>query len=116
MTLAPTDFGGFSHALLIGQNGGGGSSESAGTISAYDPATGKYEGMVQDSTGKPLVNQGLWSINFANASEINSYDPDEAPSAEMYFTAGPNLGTNGVFGYLTPVVSPVSQLIQGSDQ
>jgi uncharacterized protein (TIGR03118 family) len=116
VTLAPADFGGFSHTLLIGQNGGGGSTESAGTISAYDLATGHFEGLMQDPTGKPLVIEGLWAINYANASEVNSYDPDEAPSAEMYFTAGANGGTRGLFGYLTPVVSPVTQLIQGSDQ
>jgi len=35
-----------------------------------------------------------------NASPTNS-DPAAAPAAEMYFTAGPNHGSGGLFGYLT---------------
>lgn len=113
VTLAPLDWGSFSHDLLIGQNGGGGATQSAGTISAYDLATGKFVGLVQDPTGNTLAIEGLWGISFANASTVNSYDPDEAPSAEMYFTAGANGGTSGLFGYLTPVTT---ELVQGSDQ
>jgi hypothetical protein len=42
-----------------------------------------------------------------------SADPDEAPAAEVYFTAGPNKGTGGLFGYLTAVSS---ELLEGNDQ
>jgi hypothetical protein len=59
------------------------------------------------------VIQGIWSISFANAATENSYDPDEAPAAELYFTAGPNAGTKGLFGYLIPVAT---DLVQGNSQ
>ena len=36
-----------------------------------------------------------------------------APAAELYFTAGPDHGTGGLFGYLKPVST---ELIKGNDQ
>jgi uncharacterized protein (TIGR03118 family) len=113
VTLAPLDFGRFSHRLLVSNFSAGGSTQSAGQISAYDLDTGKFEGVLEDTTGKPLVIQGIWSISFANAATTNSYDPDGAPAAELYFTAGPNQGTAGLFGYLTPVAT---DLVQGNSQ
>ncbi len=113
VTLAPLDFGRFSHRLLVSNFAAGGSTQSAGQISAFDLDTGKFEGVVEDATGKPLVIQGIWSMSFANAATPNSYDPDEAPAAELYFTAGPNQGTAGLFGYLIPVST---ELVQGNSQ
>jgi hypothetical protein len=43
----------------------------------------------------------------------SSLDPDDAPLAQVYFTAGPNEETAGLFGYLTAVPS---ELTQGSNQ
>jgi uncharacterized protein (TIGR03118 family) len=113
VTLAPLDFGRFSHRLLVSNFAAGGTTQSAGFISAYDLDTGKFEGLVEDATGKPLSIQGIWSMSFANAATPNSYDPDEAPAAELYFTAGPNQGTAGLFGYLIPVST---ELVQGNSQ
>jgi uncharacterized protein (TIGR03118 family) len=108
--LAPTDFGLFSHDLLVGQFGGGGSTPSAGVIAAYDIATGKFEGMLLDATGKPIVIPGLWSLSPGNVSPDN-LDAAAAPAAEVYFTAR-NSG-KGLFGFLTSVPT---DLIQGSAQ
>lgn len=120
IALAPLDFGKFSHRLLISNFAAGGTTQSAGFISAYDLATGKFEGLLEDTSGKPLAINGIWGISFANpagASPTNpvsaSYDPDEAPAAQLYFAAGPNQGTAGLFGYLTPL--PAEQ-VQGNDQ
>ncbi len=113
VTLAPLDFGRFSHRLLVSNFAAGGTTQSAGFISAYDLDTGMFEGLVEDATGKPLSIQGIWSMSFANAATPNSYDPDEAPAAELYFTAGPNQGTAGLFGYLIPVST---ELVQGNSQ
>jgi uncharacterized protein (TIGR03118 family) len=108
--LAPTDFGLFSHDLLVGQFGGGGSTPSAGVIAAYDIATGKFEGVLLDATGKPIVIPGLWSLSPGNVSPDN-LDAAAAPAAEVYFTAR-NSG-KGLFGFLTSVPT---DLIQGSAQ
>src|SRR5260370_4736110 len=55
VALAPLDFGRFSHALLIGQFAGGGDTQSSGFIAAYDLATGQFDGLLQDASGKPLA-------------------------------------------------------------
>jgi uncharacterized protein (TIGR03118 family) len=112
VALAPTDFGRFSHDLLVAQFAGGGTTESSGFIAAYDLATGKFEGLLQDSTGKPLAINGIWAISPANASPGN-YDAAGSPAAELYFTAGPNHGSGGLLGYLTAVST---ELIEGNDQ
>ena len=113
VTLAPLDFGRFSHRLLVSNFAAGGTTQSAGFISAYDLDTGKFEGLLEDANGKPLSINGIWSMSFANSATPNSYDPDEAPAAELYFTAGPNQGTGGLFGYLIPVAT---ELVQGNSQ
>jgi uncharacterized protein (TIGR03118 family) len=113
VALPPLDFGIFSHDLLIGQFAGGGTTEGSGTIAAYDLATGKFIGLVQDAAGKPLAINGLWAISPANSAGAGSYDPAGAPASELYFTAGPNQGTGGLFGYLKPVAT---DLTVGNDQ
>jgi len=112
VALAPLDFGGFSHDLLIGQFAGGGDTQSSGFIAAYDLATGKFKGLLQDATGKPLAINGIWSLSPGNVSPANS-DAAAAPAAQVYFTAGPNHGSGGLFGYLTAV--PM-ELTKGNSQ
>ena len=116
VALAPLDFGRFSHDLLIGQFSGGGNTESSGYIAAYDLITGKFEGLLEDTNGKPLAINGLWSLSPGNASP-NNYDvvgpPAVAAAAELYFTAGPNHGTGGLLGFLKAVPT---ELIQGNNQ
>jgi uncharacterized protein (TIGR03118 family) len=113
VALGPLDFGTFSHALLIGQFAGAGTSEGSGTIAAYDLASGKFIGLVQDATGKPLSISGLWAISPGNSAAPGSYDPAASPAAELYFTAGPDHGAGGLFGYLKPVAT---ELTVGNDQ
>jgi len=112
VALAPLDFGRFSHSLLVGQFAGGGTTESSGFIAAYDLATGKFEGLLQDASGAPLAINGIWALSPANVSP-SSADPDAAPAAEVYFTAGPNKGEGGLFGYLSAVSA---DLTEGNDQ
>jgi uncharacterized protein (TIGR03118 family) len=90
IALAPGDFGTFSHRLLIGNFGDG-------LIHAFNAVSGKLEGTVQDANGAPLWIDGLWALSFA---------ADNAKSGlanELYFTAGPNDESDGVFGKLTAV-------------
>jgi len=109
VALAPNDFGTYSHDLLIGQFGGG-------AIDAFDLVTGNYRGQVENAAGKPIVIDGLWALSAGNGASAGSYDPPAmgaAPAAEIYFTAGPNGGKDGLLGYLTPVAT---ELTQGNDQ
>ena len=54
---ASTNFGLFSNDILIGNFGDG-------TINAFDPSTGDFLGTVEDSSGKAIVNLGLWALVF----------------------------------------------------
>jgi uncharacterized protein (TIGR03118 family) len=113
VALAPLDFGVLSHDLLIGQFAGGGTSQGSGTIAAYDLATGTFIGLVEDASGNPLAINGLWAISPANSASAGSYDPAGSPASELYFTAGTDRGTGGLFGYLKPVST---ELTMGNDQ
>jgi uncharacterized protein (TIGR03118 family) len=88
VTLAPAGFGEFAGALLIGNFGNG-------HINAFDPETGDFLGKVREPTGRTLVIDGLWTISVGNGG--NGGDP-----GTVYFTAGPNGETDGLFGALTP--------------
>jgi uncharacterized protein (TIGR03118 family) len=112
VALAPLDFGAFSHELLVAQFAGGGTTQSSGYIAAYDMSTGRFMGLLEDSSGNPLAINGIWAISPGNTSP-NNFDSAGAPSAELYFTAGPNHTSGGLFGYLTAVST---NLIQGNDQ
>jgi len=112
VALTPLDFGRFSHDLLIGQFAGGGDTESSGFIAAYDLATGKFDGLLQDASGKPLAINGVWALSPGNVSPNNN-DAAAAPATEVYFTAGPNHGSGGLLGYLTAVST---ELTEGNDQ
>jgi uncharacterized protein (TIGR03118 family) len=112
VALAPLDFGRFSHDLLIGQFAGGGDTESSGFIAAYDLTTGKFDGLLQDASGRSLAINGVWALSPGNVSPNNN-DAAAAPATEVYFTAGPNHGSGGLLGYLTAVSA---ELTEGNDQ
>jgi uncharacterized protein (TIGR03118 family) len=88
---APADFGVFSHRLLIGNFGDG-------TIHAFNPVSGRFEGTLLDGTGAPLMIDGLWAIGFGNNATAGS-------ALEMYFTAGPNEERDGLLGKITPAAA-----------
>ncbi|HEV2711326.1 MAG TPA: TIGR03118 family protein [Edaphobacter sp.] len=97
LTLASSDFGAYSHDVLVGQFG-------SGTILAFDPVTGKFKGMLNGADNNPIHIDGLWAIAFGN-------DASAGPATTLYFTAGPDDETNGLFGTLTAVEN-----VQGNDQ
>ena len=63
-----------------------------GHINVYSHS-GKYLGQLQ-SNSKTIVIDGLWALSFA-PSTATAIDPNR-----LYFTAGPDKETDGVFGYL----------------
>ena len=69
---------------------------------AYDLTTGRFEGLLQDASGKPLAINGIWSLSVGNVSP-NNRDRAAEPAAQVYFTAGPNQQSQGLFGLLTAV-------------
>jgi uncharacterized protein (TIGR03118 family) len=63
-----------------------------GRINVYSPE-GQFLGGLK-AHHQPISIDGLWAIGFA-PSTATSIDP-----ARLYFTAGPNKETDGIFGYL----------------
>jgi uncharacterized protein (TIGR03118 family) len=82
---APSNFGHFSNDILVGMTG-------SGEIAAFNPSTGKFLGVLNDSSGKPLVNPGLWAIYFGGGTL-------SGPTDWLYFTAGGSSYNTGLFGY-----------------
>jgi uncharacterized protein (TIGR03118 family) len=92
IALAPSDFGTFSHRLLIGNFGDG-------RIHAFNLVTGMVEGMLLNPDGTPLWIDGLWALSFGGDGAKNG------PATELFFTAGPNDENDGLYGTITPVAS-----------
>lgn len=104
LTLAPSDFGAFSHKVIVGQFG-------SGEILAFDAVTGRFEGKFQDQNNTVISIDGLWALAFGDG--VATSDPLNQPDNALFFTAGPNRGNDGLLGTLTPVST---DLIQGNDQ
>ena len=92
--LAPAGFGAFGNDLLIGNFGDG-------TINAFDPTTGGFVGTLSDTNGKPIVNSGLWALEFRAPG--GTFDPNA-----LYFTAGINNQADGLFGTIQVVPEPAT--------
>jgi uncharacterized protein (TIGR03118 family) len=88
---APSDFGVFSHRLLIGNFGDG-------AIHAFNPVTGDFEGTLLDANGATLAIDGLWALSFGSNGVAGS-------AIELYFTAGPNDENDGLLGKITPAAA-----------
>ncbi len=89
IALAPGDFGKFSHQILIGNFGDG-------TINAFSLASGKHSGtMIDDTTKQTLTIDGLWGLSFGGDATLNGL------ATTLFFTAGPNDESDGLFGNLT---------------
>ena len=91
ITLAPAGFGTFSGDLLVGNFAANDS-----VINAFDPSTGAFRGTLTDASGQAIANPGLWSLNFGKG--LAGGDPDT-----LYFTAGIDGETHGLFGSLQAI-------------
>jgi uncharacterized protein (TIGR03118 family) len=94
VALAPMGFGPFGGTLLVGNFGGG-------QINAFDPTTGVWMGTLNGTNGSPLAIPGLWALAFGNGA-------GGASPQTLYFTAGPNDETDGLFGSLAPLYPAIT--------
>lgn len=97
VTLAPTGFGDFGGDLLVGNFG-------SGMIDAFNPTTGAFLGVLTDSTGNPIVNSGLWALEFRVPVAGNA-NTGSSPNT-LFFTAGIDGETDGLFGRIDPAPEP----------
>lgn len=89
LALAPASFDEFAGDVLIGNFGNG-------HINVFDPVTGEFIAKIRDAHGKAIVIDGLWTIMVGNGG--NGGNPNL-----LYFAAGPNGESDGLFGNLAPV-------------
>jgi uncharacterized protein (TIGR03118 family) len=80
-------FGRFSGEILVGNLGDG-------RINVFDSG-GRFIDELNGANGKPLVIDGLWTLTLGGGAKSSS--------DTLYFTAGPNGQTDGLFGMITPV-------------
>jgi uncharacterized protein (TIGR03118 family) len=88
VALAPANFGELSGRLLIGMFG-------SGQIASFDPATGNFLGLMISHGNHPVEIDGLWGLRFGNGGPAG-------PANTLFFTAGPDDESEGLFGKLTP--------------
>ncbi len=82
------DFGEFSNSILVGNFG-------SGWVAAFNGFTYKFEGFLQNPDNSLLTIDGLWSLTFAN-------DGTAGTANTLYFSAGINDESDGLFGTITP--------------
>jgi uncharacterized protein (TIGR03118 family) len=103
MTRATQNFGQFSGSILIGNFGEEG--KFSGWINAFSGGDdNEVMGPLRDATGKPIAIDSPWALLFGTF--LNS-DADT-----LYFTAGPNQQTNGLFGKIVAQPRPDDQNAQ----
>jgi uncharacterized protein (TIGR03118 family) len=100
LAVAPAGFGEFGGAVLVGNFGDG-------TIHAFDPASGRLLGSLQDRTGKPIQISGLWGLTFGNGARANPGAAASGGEASLlYFTAGiagpDTVESHGLLGAIGP--------------
>jgi Ca2+-binding RTX toxin-like protein len=85
--LAPSDYGPYSDMLLVGNFGDG-------SILALDMESMEPEGYVLEADGRPVSIDSLWDLAFGNGASLGRSD-------SLYFTAGPEEESHGLFGSLS---------------
>ncbi len=86
IALAPDSFGIHGGDLLVGNFG-------AGTIMTFN-AEGEFQGLLKGEHGHVMID-GLWALTFGNGGSAGSPDT-------LFFTAGPDGESHGLFGSLQP--------------
>ncbi len=97
LAVAPSDFGPYSHSILVGNFGNG-------WIAAFNPVTGEFQDYLRNTAGGLVTIPGLWGLAPGN-------DGKSGNATSLYYSAGGSRETSGVLGTLTATMNP-----QGNDQ
>jgi uncharacterized protein (TIGR03118 family) len=100
LALAPPSFGATSGDLLVGNF-------KSGLIDVFNPTTGKSLGNLKGAHGKPVHIDRLLALQVGNGGSGGDAN-------SVYFTAGLDHKTHGLFGSLTPA-APADPAAGGTD-
>ena len=89
LAVAPNSFGAVAGDLLVGNFGNG-------RINVYNPNSGTFLDQLKDPDGEPIAIDGLWALKVGNGKAGGD-------SQTVYFTAGLDGETHGLFGSLNAV-------------
>jgi uncharacterized protein (TIGR03118 family) len=90
LAQAPASFGRFAGDILVGNFGDGQINAYAETADGWE-----HRGTLRGTDGKKLVIDGLWALQFGNGGQNGTPDT-------LFFTAGPDDESHGLFGTITP--------------
>ena len=91
LAMAPDGFGNLGGDLLVGNFGDG-------QVNAFEPRSNgkfKFDGQLRTDKRKVLAIDGLWALQFGKGAANNG------PATTLFFTAGPNGESHGLFGTIT---------------
>jgi uncharacterized protein (TIGR03118 family) len=88
VAIAPKSYGLYAGCLIVGNFGDG-------TLVAFHPKLRVALDYVRDADGNKVVIDGLWGLQFGNGASLGE-------AGHMYFAAGPEKETQGLFGKLQP--------------
>lgn len=88
LVMAPDDFGQYGGHLLVGNFGDG-------RITAYDADSYEMMGQLESADGEPIEIEGLWGLVAGNGRQAGD-------SNALYFAAGTDDETHGLFGSIDP--------------
>lgn len=95
LSIAPASFGSIAGDLLVGNFGDG-------TINIFDLSSDTFKGLLTDKNGDIITIDGLWALTAGNNGPAGNADA-------IYFSAGPNGESHGLFGVIAaPVPEPAT--------
>jgi uncharacterized protein (TIGR03118 family) len=100
LAIAPTSFGALAGHLLVG-NFGDGKINAFNLDNLNDPSTA-----LTDATGKAISIDGLWALTPGNGTFAGS-------AQDIFFSAGPNDESHGLFGAIHAVPEPSTCALLG---
>jgi len=99
LAIAPSSFGTLAGDLLVGNFGDG-------KINAFDLTTNMPAGTLMGPGNTPISIDGLWALIPGNGGMAGSID-------SIYFSAGPDEESHGLFGVIAAVPEPGTLLLLG---
>jgi uncharacterized protein (TIGR03118 family) len=99
LAIAPNGFGDVGGDLIVGNFGDG-------LMHAYNPVTGAFVETLTNTSGSSISIDGLWGLRFGNGGSGGATNT-------LFFTAGPDNESHGLFGTIQAVPEPGTLALAG---